>query len=137
MIMKQIAAIIERAEDGTYSVYCKDEIFSGMGATIDEAKKDMARQMSIYRETALKEGFRYPDFLDGEYIVEYSVDALSLMNYYVKAGIFSLASLEKITGINQKQLWAYTSGTRPRKAQSDKILSGFLRVAKDLEAVFA
>jgi len=137
MIMKQIAAIIERAEDGTYSVYCKDEIFSGMGATIDEAKKDMARQMSIYRETALKEGFRYPDFLDGEYIVEYSVDALSLMNYYVKAGIFSLASLEKITGINQKQLWAYTSGTRPRKAQADKILSGFLRVAKDLEAVFA
>lgn len=135
--MKQVAAIIERAEDGTYSVYCKDEIFSGMGETIGDAKADMARQIAVFKETALKEGFRYPDFLDGEYTIEYTVDALSLMNYYVKSGIFTLASLEKITGINQKQLWAYTSGTRPRKAQSEKILSGFLRVAKDLDAVFA
>jgi len=45
--------------------------------------------------------------------------------------------LEKITGINQKQLWAYTNGTKPRKAQADKIRSGFLRLSKDLDAVFA
>ena len=56
--MKQIIAIIERAEDGTYSVYCKDEIFSGMGETIEQAKIDMLRQMTVYKETALKEGFR-------------------------------------------------------------------------------
>jgi hypothetical protein len=108
-----------------------------MGKTIDEAKSDMVRQMTVYKETALKEGFRYPDFLDKEYVIEYTVDALSLMNYYVKAGIFSLASLEKITGINQKQLWAYTTGTKPRKAQADKIRSGFLRLSKDLDSVFA
>ncbi len=135
--MVQIAAIIERAEDGTYSVYCKNEVFSGMGDTIADAKTDMLRQMDVYKETALKEGFRYPEFLDDDFQVEYSIDALSLMNYYVKAGIFSLAALEKITGINQKQLWAYTSGTRPRRAQQEKILSGFLRMAKDLESVFA
>lgn len=135
--MKKIAAIIERAVDGTYSVYCKDEIFSGMGDTIDQAKGDMHRQMSVYKETALKEGFRYPDFMDGEFEVEYEIDALSLLNYYVKAGIFTLSALEKITGINQKQLWAYTTGTKPRKAQADKIRSGFQRLAKDLDAVFA
>lgn len=39
--MKQISAIIERASDGTYSVYCKNEIFSGMGDTIEEAKADI------------------------------------------------------------------------------------------------
>lgn len=135
--MKQITAIIERAEDGTYSVYCPDEIFSGMGDTINDAKADMTRQMAIYKETALKEGFRYPDFLDDEYMIEYTIDALSLMNYYVKAGIFTLAALEKITGINQKQLWAYTTGTKPRKAQADKIRSGFLRLSEDLATVFA
>ena len=32
--MKHIPAVIERASDGTYSVYCKNEIFSGMGDTI-------------------------------------------------------------------------------------------------------
>lgn len=135
--MKLIPAIIERAEDGTYSVYCKNEIFSGMGVTIPEAKADMHRQMAVYKETALKEGFKYPEFLDEEHVVEYTVDALSLMNYYVKSGIFSLSALEKITGINQKQLWAYTTGTKPRKAQRDKIISGFLRLSQDLDAVFA
>ena len=134
--MKQITAIIERAIDGTYSIYCKDEIFSGMGDTIEQAKADMSRQMAVYKETALKEGFRYPEFMDGEYEMEYVIDALSLMNYYVRAGIFTLSSLEKITGINQKQLWAYTTGTKPRKAQADKIRSGLQRLAKDLDAVF-
>ena len=135
--MKQIPVIIERSEDGTYCVYCKDEIFSGMGETINEAKADMQRQIAVYKGTALKEGFRYPEFLDEEYSFDYTIDALSLMNYYIKAGIFSLAALEKITGINQKQLWAYTNGTKPRKAQADKIRSGFLRLSKDLDAVFA
>lgn len=135
--MIRISAIIERAEDGSYSVYCKDEIFSGMGSTIEDAKSDMMRQMKVYKATAQAEGFRYPDFLDGEYVVDYTIDSLSLMNYYVKAGIFSLASLEKITGINQKQLWAYTTGTKPRKAQADKIRLGLYNLSKDLDAVFA
>ena len=86
--MKLIPAIIERAEDGTYSVYCKNEIFSGMGATIPEAKADMHRQMAVYKETALKEGFKYPEFLDEEHFIEYTVDALSLMNYYEVRNIF-------------------------------------------------
>ena len=55
--MKEIQAIIERAKDGTYSVYCKDEIFSGMGDTIEEAKADMLQQMDLYRATAKEEGF--------------------------------------------------------------------------------
>lgn len=135
--MKQIEAIIERAADGTYSIYCKEEIFSGMGDTIEDAKTDMARQMAIYKETAQAEGFKYPEFLDNGYDMVYTIDPISLMNYYIKAGIFSLATLEKITGINQKQLWSYTTGTKPRKAQADKIRAGFLNLAKDLDAVFA
>lgn len=65
--MKQISAIIERASDGTYSVYCKDEIFSGMGATIEDAKADMLQQMDFYKATAKEEGFKYPEFLDGDF----------------------------------------------------------------------
>lgn len=135
--MEQIAAIIERASDGTYSVYCKHEIFSGMGSTLKEAKADMEGQMAVYRETAIEQGFKYPSFLDGEYEVAYEVDAVSLLNYYIGSGLFTLTSLEKLTGINQKQLWAYTSGTRPRKAQADRINAGFRRLSEDLDAIFA
>lgn len=65
--MKQITAIIERASDGTCSVRCKDEIFSGMGDTVPEAEEDMRRQMEVYKETAVAEGFKYPEFLDGDF----------------------------------------------------------------------
>lgn len=135
--MKQIEAIIERATDGTYSVYCKGEIFSGMGDTIEAAKEDMEKQMAFYKATAQEEGFKYPEFLDEAFVVNYTIDALSLMNYYIKAGIFSLATLEKVTGIAQKQLWAYTNGTKPRQAQADRIRAGFQKLSKDLDAIFA
>lgn len=71
--MKHIPAVIERALDGTYSVYCKNEIFSGMGDTIEEAKADMLKQMDLYVATAKEEGLRYPGFLDDEFTVEYEL----------------------------------------------------------------
>ena len=135
--MTTIEAIIERSKDGTYTIYCKDEIFSGAGDTIDAAKKDMMSQMAFYKETAVKEGFRYPAFLDGEYEISYTVDAQSLMKYYVGKGIFSLAGMEKMTGINQKQLWSYMNGTKPRKAQKNRIVAGFQSLNQDLNAIFA
>lgn len=135
--MKQISAIIERASDGTYSVYCKNEIFSGMGNTIEEAKNDMLQQMELYKSTAKEEGFKYPEFLDEEFNITYNVDPLSLMYFYLSKGWFSLATLEKITGISQKQLWAYAHGTKPRKAQEERIRTGLNNISKDLDAIFA
>ncbi|MCR4564822.1 MAG: type II toxin-antitoxin system HicB family antitoxin [Bacteroidales bacterium] len=135
--MKTIKAIIERAGDGTYCVYCKDEIFSGCGDTVEAAKADMLEQMKIYKETALQEGFKYPAFLDEEYQVEYDLDTTSLLRYYVEAGFFTLAAMQKLTGINQKQLWAYLNGSKPRKAQSERIERGFRRIEEDLSSIFA
>ena len=88
--MVTIEAIIERAEDGTYCVYCKNDIFSGAGVSIDDAKADMKEQMEF-----------------------------------------------KITGINQKQLWSYLNGTKPRKTQSDRIEIGFKKLYEDMYSIFA
>ena len=137
MTMTTIEAIIERAEDGTFDIFCRDEIFSGAGKSIEEAKKDLTRQMEFYKETAVKEGFKYPPFLDEEFEIVYRIDAPSLMKYYVGAGVFSLAGLEKVTGINQKQLWSYLNGTRPRRRQSERIEAGFRALSRDLGALFA
>ena len=135
--MTTIEAIIERAEDGTFDIFCRDEIFSGAGKSIEEAKKDLTRQMEFYKETAVKEGFKYPTFLDEGFEIVYRIDAPSLMKYYVGAGVFSLAGLEKVTGINQKQLWSYLNGTRPRRRQSERIEAGFRALSRDLGALFA
>lgn len=135
--MKNIEAIIERAKDGTFTVYCKNEIFSGAGETLEEAKSDMKKQMSFYKETALAEGFKYPAFLDEDFEITYKVNAASLLKYYVESGIFTLSGMEKVTGINQKQLWSYLNGTKPRKAQADRIESGLRKLNKDLNTIFA
>lgn len=134
--MTTIEAIIERAKDGTYTVYCKNEIFSGAGASIESAKEDMRKQMAFYKETAIVEGFKYPCFLDGDFEVSYRVDMPSLLKYYIEQGIFTLSGVEKMTGINQKQLWAYLHGTKPRGAQSRRMETGFRRLKEDLDSVF-
>ena len=134
--MIKFEAIIERAADGTFDVYCKDEIFSGTGNSIPEAKADMTAQMAFYKNTAISEGFKYPAFLDDEYEIVYSLDAKSLLKYYVDSGFFSLAGLEKMTGISQKQLWTYLHGTKPRKIQANRIVSGFRALNNDLSALF-
>ncbi len=132
--MKKIKAIIERASDGYYSVYCETEIFSGAGNTAQEAKNDIIQQMQLYKDTALEEGFDYPKFLDAEYEIIYKYDVASFLDYY--SGILSLSGLEKITGINQKQLWKYQHGTaQPRTAQINRIIQGLHNFGKDLQAV--
>lgn len=134
--MKTIEAIIERASDGTYDIYCPNEIFSGAGNTIAEAKEDMMKQMELFKNTAKEEGLRYPEFLDGNFEISYSYDIKSLLSYYVNSGILTLAGMEKLTGINRKQLWAYLNGTTPRKAQCKRIENGLHKLADDLNAIF-
>lgn len=132
--MKKINAIIERADDGTFSVFCKDYFFAGMGDTSEQAKDDMIKQMKFFKETAIEQGFKYPDFLDEDFEITYKFDTKSLLEYY--SGILSLSGLEKITGINQKQLWTYLhTNTKPRERQIKKIEEGLHKLGAELSAV--
>jgi len=132
--MKRIDAVIEKSKDGTFSVYCISEMFSGMGDTPAEAKSDILRQMELYKKTAIEEGFSYPEFLDEEFEIVYKFDAESLLDYY--SGVLSLSGLEKITGIHQKQLWNYLHRkSKPRKAQIEKIEKGLHALGSELMSI--
>jgi predicted RNase H-like HicB family nuclease len=132
--MKTIGAIIERANDGTFSVYCKDEMFTGMGDSVEAAKQNMIEQMQFFKETSAEDGHEYPDFLDEDYEIVYKFDTQSLLEYY--AGIITLAALERLTGINRKQLWSYMHGnSKPRKQQVDKIQNALHNLGKELTAI--
>ena len=72
--MISIEAIIERASNGTYSVYCKNEMFTGMGDTPEMAKQNMIEQMQFFKETSKEDNFKYPSFLDSEYEIIYKFD---------------------------------------------------------------
>lgn len=132
--MKKVKAIISRSNDGFYNIHCTDQLFSGGGNTPQEAKNDMLTQMDFYKETAVKEGLEYPSFLDGNYEIEYEFDVQSLLEYY--SGILSLSGLEKITGIHQKQLWAYLNNkSKPRRRQVERIQKGLHNLGKELSAI--
>jgi hypothetical protein len=132
--MKTIEAVIERAKEGTYSVYCINEMFTGMGDTAEAAKMDMRLQMDFFKKTAIEDNFSYPDFLDGDFEILYKFDTESLLEYY--SGILSLSGLEKITGIHQKQLWNYLHRkSKPRKAQVERIEKGLRTLGSELIAI--
>lgn len=116
--MKTIEAIIERTTDGTFSVYCVDEMFTGMGNTAEKAKKDMRQQMEYFKKTAMDEGFSYPGFLDEDFEIVFKFETESLLEYY--SGILSLSGLEKITGIHQKQLWNYLHRKSKNSQSADR-----------------
>jgi len=77
--MKSIEAIIERASDGTYCVYCKDEMFNEMGDTPELAKQNMIEQIKFFRETSKEDEYIYPSFLDSGYEIIYKFDTQSLL----------------------------------------------------------
>ena len=77
-----------------------------------------------YKEIALKAG---------EYTITWRYDIESFLYYY--GSFISLAGMERITGINQKQLWAYMHGRKkPRQAQKEKITNALHRFARELAA---
>ena len=118
--MKKINAVIERSAEGDCTIYCENEMFSGVGKSPETAKADMLFQMNFFKETAIEKGFSYPKWLDDEFEVVYKFDTQSLLEYY--AGVITPAALERLSGIHQKQLWNYMHGhSKPRKRQVEKI----------------
>ena len=75
-----------------------------------------------------------PDILKGEYEIVYKYDTQSLLQYY--SGILTNAALERLTGINQKQLWNYANGlSKPREAQVRKIENALHQLGRELISV--
>lgn len=130
----KINAVIEMASDGGFSVYCTNAMFSGMGDTPDAAKQNMVDSISFFVDGAKADGYQYPAWLDSPYSIDYVFDTQSLFAYY--SGVLTPAAMERLTGINQKQIWNYAHGkSKPRKPQLEKIQNGLRKFAQELSAI--
>lgn len=102
--------IIERGVDGTFDAnieFLENVPFGllGQGKTVAETIADFNNSYAEMCAYYAKEGKECPVL---EF--EFKYDVPSFLQYYAYA--FTLAGLERITGVNQKQLWHYISGTR-------------------------
>jgi predicted RNase H-like HicB family nuclease len=125
--------IIERGNDGLFSYYMNEDKFdfglNGQGNTIEEAKNEFLSAYSELKNMYLEEGREF-----SELEFEYEYDICSFLNYY--SGVLSKSGLEKITGINQKQLWHYSSGRKkPTRTTVEKIQVGLNNFSKELGQV--
>ena len=127
-------AIIERGVDGTFDVnmrFIKSVPFGllGQGKTVVEAKADFYNSYDEIRALYEKEGKNCPEL---EFEFEY--DTSSFIQYHAYA--FTLAGLERITGINQKQLGHYATGIRkPSEKTIRKIESSVQAFGREISSV--
>ena len=132
--MKTLKAVIETLESN-YSAYIAglDRIVA-TGSTIDEIQRHLIEALNDYVETCRQLECPIPEQLEGDYTIEFSMDVKSLLTIY--SGIFTKSGLERLTGINQKQLWHYANGiSRPRRAQAARIESALHRLGSELLSV--
>lgn len=130
--MKKIIIVIERSADlfDAYSDNC-DGIY-GAGNSIEECKADIETSIRQIKEKLPIE--QWPEELKGEYELEYKLDTQSFLEYFSQ--YLSLAGMERITGVNQKQLSNYLNRrAKPRKQQVERISKGLRRFASELLSI--
>lgn len=129
--MEHITIVIERAERN-FSAYLKEvDGITATGNTIDDIKASMMDAIGVYVESCYEFGLEVPQVLSGQYEFSFELDIQSFLKIY--SGIFTKSGLEKLTGINQKQLWHYANGmSNPRPAQRLKIEKALHRLGNEL-----
>ena len=133
--MKHVNVVIGRVNKGEYVYSVVMEApgvpfgLNGTGRTVEEAKADFLESYEEIKEIMSLEGHEYE-----ELVFCYHYDIPSFLEYYAYA--LSLASLERISGINQRQLSHYINGTsKPRKTTVERFRKNLKAFAEDLKSV--
>ena len=129
----KLKAIIEKASDGTYSIYHDCEglkfLVTGTGKTLEDAKAEFLQGYEDIKEFKAEKGEPMEDI---EW--KWCYDTASFIREYAYA--FTLAGLSRITGVSQGVLSHYANGTsRPSAKTRMKIKEGVDRFAKSLSSV--
>ncbi|MCO5230525.1 MAG: hypothetical protein M9958_05140 [Chitinophagales bacterium] len=129
--MNTIKIIIERSSD-SYGAYAENiNGIYGAGDTVNECKQsilDAIETVKTFNENQI------PNELKGDYELVYQFDTESLLNYF--KGVLSNPAIERLTGINQKQIHQYSTGLKkPRPETKRKIEQGLHKLGKELLAI--
>ena len=130
--MEKIIMIIEKSKDffDAYSDNCDGSYAAG--EDIEAVKADTMEAIRLIKKNLPEE--RWPEQIKGDFEIEWKFDVPSFLEYY--GGIMSLAGMEKMTGINQKQLSNYLNHRAvPRQKQADRIITGMHKFARELLSI--
>lgn len=126
----EVKVYIELGNDGTYGAYIPDNPLSfgaiGEGNTVEEAKQDFLNVVEAYKADG--------EDVPSDVIFSFNYDIPSFLSYY--SSKFSLAGLERITGVAQGQLSHYVTGRRnPSRKTVEKIQKALNKFGEELSHV--
>ena len=130
--MEKIVMLIGKSKDyyGAMSVNC-DGIYSA-GPDVESVKEDTYRAIEGIKRNLPED--RWPKQIKGEFEIEWKFDVPSFLEYY--GNYLSLAGLQRMTGINQKQLSNYLHHRAvPRQKQADRIINGLHNFAREILSI--
>ena len=132
--MKAITAIIEKASDGGYAIYCKEiSGLAGSGLTEKEAKEDFVQVLDEQADFYKERHGEFPKWYADEYEIEYRYDmsALFLSFPYINASEFA-----QYIGINPSLMRKYKSGlVAAREKQKNLIQAKWNEMIENMERV--
>ena len=133
--MEQVIISTSKTEKG-FSASC--ELLPGWVVAFTGNFSDFVNyvqeSIDFYVDCAKTDGETYPSVFNSTYELLFKMDIQSLLYCYDK--ILTRAALSRMTGINQRQLGHYICGrSKPRKPQSEKIVSALHNLGKELQAI--
>jgi predicted RNase H-like HicB family nuclease len=106
-----VTGIIEKGEDGRFSIICNQEIGSfclgGFGDSVEEAKADFNSVIQEAQAEYVKENGDLPQKYQG-IKVSYKYDLVAFFNYFDWINISKFA---KVAGINESKMRQYKTGS--------------------------
>lgn len=112
---------------GAYAENC-DGVYAA-GDSVRAVKEDVLNVIGYLKEEIPEEDL--PEPIKGNWPIEWHYDVQSLLKYY--EGIINNAALERLTGINKKQLWNYSHGvSKPREKAKQKIEQALHTLGQEL-----
>lgn len=109
MSMK-VSALIERTENGYYSIACDGKIgnfcLGGFGDSVKDAKADFDSIVKEAQDSYIKEHGELPDELK-DVEVEYRYDLQSFFNYF---NWINISKFAQAAGINESKMRQYKTG---------------------------
>ena len=129
--MKNIIVTVEKSVNN-YSA-CIETLLGCVttGKTMSELKRNMYEAVEAHVEMSREHGDFIPEEFNGEYRLVFRFDTENLLTHY--KGIITNSALERLTGINQRQLQRYATGkTRPMRPQQMKIQKALHRLGEEL-----
>jgi predicted RNase H-like HicB family nuclease len=135
--MKKIVAVIEKASDGGYGIYCpdvKEIVLFGYGLTEKEAKDNLQENLEAALEYYEEENKPVPEIFDsGKISFEYKYDFSGFFKTY---SFFNVSELAVMLGVNSSLMRKYKNGLAfASNEQRKKIESGIHSLSKRLHTV--